>query len=91
MLASELALRAGDFEAARQILDRVIGEYPTSPRTQFARLNRGILQMRTGNLAVAQREISDWLARAPFPPLVGRARAALGAVYLSSGRPADAA
>jgi tetratricopeptide (TPR) repeat protein len=90
VLASELALRAGDLDGGRRLLDRLIAEYPASPRAQFARLNRGILLARRGDLPGAQREVSDWLARSPFPPLVGRARAALGVVYLSANRPADA-
>jgi tetratricopeptide (TPR) repeat protein len=90
VLASELALRARDLDAARRALDLVIAEYPQSPRTGFARLNSAILRARTGNPGAAQRELTDWLAGSPFPPLVGRARASQGIVLLTLGRPAEA-
>src|SRR5206468_1384994 len=56
-----------------------------------AKLNRAVLLLRTGDLKAAQAELSDWIARAPFGPLLGRAYAALGAALLAAGVPADAA
>jgi tetratricopeptide (TPR) repeat protein len=82
VLASELALEAGDVSAGRELLDRVIGTYPTHPRTDFARLNRGLLFLRVGDPANAVIALRDWLARAPFPALFGRAHAALGTALL---------
>jgi TolA-binding protein len=91
-LASELALRReADREEARQLLDRVITTYPSSPRTEFARLNRAILMIRTGDPSGAEAPLRDWIRRAPFPPLLGRAQAALGAALLAAGRPVEAA
>src|SRR5438477_12894765 len=47
-LASELAVRSNaDREEAKKLLDRAITTYPSSPRTEFARLNRSILMLRT--------------------------------------------
>jgi tetratricopeptide (TPR) repeat protein len=91
-LASELALRSeADRVEARQLLDRVITTFPSAPRTEFARLNRAILMLRTGDPAGAEAPLRDWIRRAPFPPLLGRAQAALGAALLAVGRPGEAA
>src|SRR5437899_1695588 len=90
-LASELALRRGaDREEARQLLERVISTFPRAPRTEFARPNRAILMLRMGDAAGAEAPLRDWIRRAPFPPLVGRAQAALGAALLAAGRPTEA-
>src|SRR5438477_296548 len=91
-LASELALRDDkDRATAQQLLDRVIAAFPRAPRTEFARLNRALLLMRTGDVAGAQTAPRDWIRRAPFPPLLGRAQAALGATLLAAGRQGEAA
>ena len=90
VLASELALRSQDVNAARRLLEQVIKEYPTSPRTRIRPLNLAILLARTGDTAAAQRALTEWLAQSPFPPLIGRARASLGAVHLAANRPAEA-
>jgi TolA-binding protein len=89
-LAAELALAAGNFEGGRELLERIISVHGSHPRAEFARLNRAFLDARTGQAAAAQRDLRDWISRAPFPPLVGRAHAALGAVLLATGKPADA-
>jgi TolA-binding protein len=91
-LASELALRNdADREEAQKLLERVIATFPRAPRTEFARLNRAILMVRMGDIGGAQPALRDWIRRAPFPPLLGRAQSALGAALLASGRPAEAA
>jgi TolA-binding protein len=91
-LASELALRNdADREEAQKLLERVIMTFPLAPRTEFARLNRAILMVRMGDLGGAQPALRDWIRRAPFPPLLGRAQSALGAALLASGRPTEAA
>ncbi|HXU89036.1 MAG TPA: tetratricopeptide repeat protein [Methylomirabilota bacterium] len=82
VLASELALEAGDFKTGRELLDRIITTYPTHARAEFARLNRGILELRAGDAAAATVTLRDWLARSPFPALFGRAHAALGTALL---------
>ena len=90
-LASELALRRDtDREEARQLLDRVISTFPIAPRTDFARLNRAILMLKMGEATAAEAPLRDWIRRAPFPPLLGRAQAALGAALLAAGRPTEA-
>jgi tetratricopeptide (TPR) repeat protein len=90
-LASELALhRDTDRDEARQLLDRVISTFPIAPRTDFARLNRAILMLKMGDAAGAEAPLRDWIRRAPFPPLLGRAQAALGAALLAAGRPTEA-
>src|SRR2546428_262646 len=92
LLAAELALKAPtEWTQAKALLDRIVAEYPNRPRTEFAKLNRAVLLLRTGDLKAAQAELSDWIARAPFGPLLGRAYAALGAALLAGGVPADAA
>jgi tetratricopeptide (TPR) repeat protein len=85
VLASELAVGAGDLQEGRVLLDRIVQTYPTHPRTDFARLNRGIVMVRTGEAAAARTALNDWLGRAPFPALLGRAHAALGAAALAVG------
>lgn len=82
LLASELALEAGDLTAGRELLERITTAYPTYPRAEFARLNRGLLQLRAGDAAGAVVALREWLARAPFPALFGRAHAALGSALL---------
>jgi tetratricopeptide (TPR) repeat protein len=85
VLAAELAVGAGDLEDGRALLDRIVQTYPTHSRTDFARLNRGIVMVRTGDWAAAKTALTDWLGRAPFPALFGRAHAALAAVALATG------
>jgi TolA-binding protein len=82
VLASELALEAGDLTAGRELLERIIGTYPTHPRAEFARLNRGLLMLRAGDAAGATVALREWLSRAPFPALFARAHAALGTALL---------
>jgi TolA-binding protein len=91
VIGSELALRSGDFAAGRRELDRIIGGYPMHPRTEFARLNRGILAVREGQASEAVPLLRDWIARAPFPPLLARAHLAFGAALLAANAPAEAA
>jgi tetratricopeptide (TPR) repeat protein len=85
VLAAELALASGDLAEGRALLDRIVQTYPTHPRTDFARLNRGILMVRTGDAAGARTALNDWLGRAPFPALFGRAHAALAAASFAAG------
>jgi tetratricopeptide (TPR) repeat protein len=90
-LASELALhKDADRDEARKLLDRVITTFPSAPRTDFARLNRAILMLRMGDATGAEAPLRDWIRRAPFPPLLGRAQAALGAALLAAGKPTEA-
>lgn len=90
-LASELALgNDADREGAQKLLERVIATFPRAPRTEFARLNRAILMVHMGDLGGAQPALRDWIRRAPFPPLLGRAQCALGAALLASGRSTEA-
>ena len=84
VLAAELAVAAGDLEGARALLDRIVQTYPTHPRTDFARLNRGILLARTGDPA-ARTALVDWLGRASFPALFGRAHAGHAVALLAAG------
>jgi tetratricopeptide (TPR) repeat protein len=91
LLASELALAAGDLEDARGLLARVLTSYAGHSRIEFAKLNRALLLLRTGDAAAAQPILREWIKLAPFPPLLGRAEAALGAALLLTGKPGDAA
>jgi len=84
-LAAELALAAGDWDGARELLERVVQTYPTHPRADFARINRAILLVRSGEAAAGKTALTDWLSRAPFPALFGRAHAALAAAFVSAG------
>jgi len=90
VLASEMALARNDSKGARELLDRVLSRYPGAPRAEFARLNRAILMLRSGEAAAAVAPLRDWAGRAPFPPLLGRARIALGVALLGAGRPGEA-
>jgi TolA-binding protein len=90
ILAAELMLAAGSLESAREVLDRVIAAHPTHSRTELARFNRALLAARAGDTEAAQRDLRAWIARAPFPALVGRAWTALGAALLGRGRASDA-
>ena len=85
LLAAELAVGAGDLQEGRALLDRIVQTYPTHPRVDFARLNRGIVMVRTGDAAGARTALNDWLGRAPFPALFGRAHAGLAAAALAAG------
>ena len=89
-LAAELALAAGDYDEARELLDRVVQKYPTHPRADFARINRAILLVRTGEAAAGKAALTDWLGRAPFPALSGRAHAALAVALLDANDVAGA-
>jgi len=86
LLASELALEAGDLTAGREMVERIIASYPTHPRADFARFNRGLALLRQGDAAGADAALRDWLGRAPFPALFGRAHAALGTALLAQGK-----
>jgi tetratricopeptide (TPR) repeat protein len=89
-LAAELALAAGQYDVARELLDRVVQTYPTHPRADFARINRAILLVRTGHAADGKAAMTDWLGRAPFPALFGRAHATLAVALLDAGDTAGA-
>lgn len=89
LLAAELALADGDLAAARGLLDRIVRDHPTHPRAGFARLNRALLLMRQRD-DEAIGLLADWIARAPFPPLLGRAYQGYGAALLAAGRAAEA-
>jgi tetratricopeptide (TPR) repeat protein len=89
-LASELAMAAGDIDRARPIISQIVSTYGTSPRSQFAWLNLAIVMLRSGQARQAVPALRDWIARAPFPPLLGRARAALGAALLATGQANEA-
>jgi tetratricopeptide (TPR) repeat protein len=86
LLASELALEAGDLKAGRGLVDRIIASYPTHPRADFARFNRGMVLLRQGDATGAETALRDWLGRAPFPALFGRAHAALGTALFIQGK-----
>jgi tetratricopeptide (TPR) repeat protein len=90
VLAAELAIAAGDLDTARVELDRIIAGHPMHPRTDFARLNRAILMVRHGHAAEALPALRDWIGRSPFPPLLGRVHAAVGAALLAANRPGEA-
>ena len=52
VLAAELAIGGRrSRRRPRELLDRIVQTYPTHPRTDFARLNRGILLVRAGDAA----------------------------------------
>jgi tetratricopeptide (TPR) repeat protein len=91
LLASELALTAGDLEDGRALLERVFTTYATHPRVEFAKLNRAILLLKLGSAAAAQPMLREWIKAAPSPQLVGRAEAALGTALMMTSRHADAA
>jgi tetratricopeptide (TPR) repeat protein len=86
LLASELTLDAGDLTAGRELVERLVGTYPTHPRADFARFNRGLVLLQSGDAAGAEAALRDWLGRAPFPALFGRAHGALGAALLAQGK-----
>lgn len=90
VLASEMAIASGDLRGARELFDRVLARAPSAPRAEFARLNRGILMLRSGEATAAVPVLSDWSARAPFPPLLGRAQTALAIALLTAGRASEA-
>jgi tetratricopeptide (TPR) repeat protein len=90
LLGAELALAAGDLDDARTLLNRMLGSFAGNPRIEFAKLNRALLLLRTGQAAAAQPMLREWIARAPFPPLMPRVHAALGAALLATGSAADA-
>ncbi len=90
LLASELALEGGDLAAGREMVERIVGSYPTHARADFARLNRGLALLREGDAAGAEVALRDWLGRAPFPALFGRAHAALGTSLLAQGKTDEA-
>src|SRR5205823_549983 len=49
LLASELALEGGDLAAGREMVERIVGSYPTHARADFARLNRRLALLREGD------------------------------------------
>ena len=91
LLASELALVSGDLDEGRTLLERVLTSYAANPRIEFAKLNRALLLLRQGEAPAAEPMLREWIARAPFPPLVGRAQLGRGAALLAMNKPDDAA
>lgn len=75
---------AGDGGVAKQQLDKIITRYPTRLPNDFARLNRAILMVRSGQHVEAQGMLRDWIARAPYEAGLARAHAALGAALLAT-------
>ena len=91
LAVADLTLASGDLKGAALQFDTVIAKYPKRPATEVTRLNRAILQVRAGQHAAAIPALREWIARAPHPPAVGDAHAALGAALLAANQPADAA
>jgi tetratricopeptide (TPR) repeat protein len=91
LLASELALTAGDADEGRMLLDRMLASYAAHPRIEFAKLNRALRLLRTGQANAAEPTLREWIARAPFPPLVPRVQAALGTALLANNKVPEAA
>jgi tetratricopeptide (TPR) repeat protein len=91
VLASELALAAGSFDTARELLDRMISLYPNHPRTELARLNRTLLLVRRGQAEVAEKELKSWVGRGGFAAFAGRAWVVFGVTHLAGSRGAEAA
>ncbi|MBM4016660.1 MAG: tetratricopeptide repeat protein, partial [Planctomycetes bacterium] len=91
LVAAELALTLGDLDEGRALLDRALSAYAAHPRIEIAKLNRALLLLRRGEAGAAEPILREWIARAPFPPLLPRAQAAHGAALLAANRPADAA
>ena len=85
LLASELAFDADDLAGGLELVERMIATYPTNPRTDFARFNAGLVRLRAGDANGATVALRDWLGRASFPALFGRAHAALGTALLATG------
>jgi tetratricopeptide (TPR) repeat protein len=93
VLASELALAGGNFDLARELLDRIIRLYPTHPRTDLARLNRALLLVRRGpaETAQAQQELKALVARGGgLGAFAGRAWVVLGVTHLATLRGPEA-
>jgi len=92
-MAAELTLKLGADAAgeAQRLFEQLISAYPSHPRTDFGRLNVAILMLRAGDARGASAALADWISRAPFPPLLGRAHVALGVARLEEGRPIEAA
>lgn len=59
VLAAELANRAGDTTGSRQLLDRIIRQYPTSPYAGIARLTRSAFALRQQQEAEALRDLEE--------------------------------
>ncbi len=59
LLAAELANRAGDTAGTRQLLDRIIRQYPASPYAGIARLTRSGLALRRQQEAEALRDLDE--------------------------------
>ncbi|HEY7649249.1 MAG TPA: tetratricopeptide repeat protein, partial [Methylomirabilota bacterium] len=89
LLGAELS-EASNPNGAREMLDRIIANHPYHARVEFARLNRAILLTRAERFDEAERELTAWISRAPFPALVGRAWAALGVARLAKGKVGEA-
>ena len=89
-LASELGLTSGNLVQGRQILEEIVTKYGANPRSDLARLNRGILFLREGQARTALPALRDWVARGSSSPLIGRARTALGVALLTVGALTDA-
>jgi tetratricopeptide (TPR) repeat protein len=68
------------------MVERIIASYPTHSRADFARFNRGLALLRQGDATAAETALRDWLGRAPFAALFGRAHAALGTALLAQGK-----
>jgi tetratricopeptide (TPR) repeat protein len=90
VVASELTLAAEEFREADALLEHIVLRYATSPRAEFARLNRAIMLIRAGEGTRAEVPLREWIARNQYHPLVGRAFSALGAALLSGGKMAAA-
>jgi TolA-binding protein len=90
VLAAELAAKSGDTARALDLLTRMTGQYAGHPRTDIARLNIAILQLRTGRIGDAQATLQELVSSAGASPLIGRAHAALGIARLQAKLPSEA-
>ncbi|MFQ5898161.1 MAG: tetratricopeptide repeat protein [Candidatus Methylomirabilia bacterium] len=90
LLAAEMAGQTGKFAAVRDLLEEMLSRYPTDPHAAVARLNRAILDIRSGQLSLGLAEMETLKGGEGFFAAVGRARLARGAALLAAS-PAKAA
>jgi TolA-binding protein len=79
VLASELARRSGDTQAAGALLDRVIARYPSSVHTGTARLDRSIMALRAQREEAGVRDL-DEVVRSHGPSAIELRRKTLQAL-----------
>ena len=87
--AGSMFFEAGDYERARVMFERLLGEHPDFPMADQAAIGVATCLEAQGKTAEAVAHYKDILQHAPGPTFA-QARSSLGRIYTQENKPEDA-